>query len=61
MAGLVAGFWHGYIQSITYDTNLKKQSFGGIFGARIFNLKNIIRPFTDAKDAAEKLNGKEWD
>jgi hypothetical protein len=44
-----------------FDTNYTKTTPGGIWGARNFNLRDILKQFTDAKDVAEQLKGKEWE
>ena len=44
-----------------FETNYIKTTPGGIWGARNFNLKDILNTFTDAKDIAEKLKDEEWE
>ena len=44
-----------------FETNYVKESFGGMFGARIFNLKDLLGTFTGADDVAKQLSGKHWD
>lgn len=43
------------------ETNYVKKSFGGMFGARLFNLKDILGTVSGAESAAKQLNGKSWD
>lgn len=44
-----------------HETSFLKKSSGGIFGARIFNLKELLGNFADAKDVAAKLSRKQWE
>jgi hypothetical protein len=46
---------------IAIDTNFVKTTSGGIQGARIVNVKDIVGPFADANDLAAKLNDKTWE
>jgi len=50
-----------YCANEMHHTNFVKKTFGGIMGARLFNLKNLVGPFKDAKEAAVKLDGKQWE
>jgi hypothetical protein len=43
------------------ETNYTKSSSGGILGARFVNLNDVIGRFSDDKDVAAKLNGKQWE
>jgi hypothetical protein len=38
----------------------RKESFGGIMGARFVNLRDEIGAFSGVKEVAQKLNGKIW-
>lgn len=42
-------------------TDYKKSSPGGIQGARLVNLKDVIGDFADINEVAEKLRGKQWE
>lgn len=42
-------------------TNFVKKSPGGIMGARLLNLKNVLGEFIDDRDIAKKLVGKQWE
>ena len=42
-------------------TDFVKKSAGGIMGARLINLKTILGQFSDAKDVAKQLSGKQWE
>jgi len=49
-----------------YETNFEKQSKGGLWGQRTFNLekeigKNLINKSTTAEKIASLLNGKTWE
>lgn len=43
------------------DTNFVKSSPGGIQGARLVNLREIIGDFGDASEVAQRLMGKQWE
>ena len=43
------------------NTNFAKTSAGGIMGARLINLKNILGSFSDAGDVAKQLSSKQWE
>jgi hypothetical protein len=42
------------------DTDYKKLSAGGIWGARLVNLKEVVGSFDSETDLAEKLRAKSW-
>ena len=44
----------------TVPIDYRKESFGGIFGARFVDLRDEIGVFSSVKEVAQKLSGKTW-
>ena len=42
------------------ETDFRKSSSGGIMGARFINLSDVVGEFTDTRDLASKLRGRDF-
>lgn len=52
---------HRFFCGNNAPTDFKKTSRGGIMGKRLMNLKEVIGPFVDVFDAADRLSCKSWE
>lgn len=52
---------HRFFCGTPISTNYVKSSSGGIQGARLVNLHEIIGDFSDAAEVAQRLMGKQWE
>ncbi len=52
---------HRFFCGLPVETDYQKTSSGGIQGARLTNLRDVIGTFTDTADVANKLRGKQWE
>lgn len=51
---------HRFFCGKPLETNYEKNSVGGIQGARLVNLREIIGDFGSSEDVAQKLKGRKW-
>lgn len=52
---------HRFFCGFPIETDYKKSTPGGIYGARFVNLRDVVGDFIDVADVAEKLRGKQWE
>ncbi len=52
---------HRFFCGQLFETEFKKTSPGGIYGARFVNLREIIGDFSDASEVATKLRAAHWE
>lgn len=51
---------HRFFCGSVVDTDFRKSSSGGIFGARLVNLSDLLGEFTGAQDIANRLRAIQW-
>ncbi|MEK6259027.1 MAG: hypothetical protein AABP62_10470 [Planctomycetota bacterium] len=51
---------HRFFCGNPLETDFKKTSSGGIYGARFINLREIVGDYSDVSDIANKLRSKVW-
>lgn len=51
---------HRFFCGEPFETEYEKESHGGIFGARLVDLREIIGSFIDARDVANRLRSVKW-
>lgn len=61
VCGYQIGSGHRFFCGVPVETMYKKTSPGGIQGARLINLKDLIGEFSNATDVAMKLREKQWE
>lgn len=60
ICGYEVGNGHRFFCGNVIDTDFRKFSPGGLFGARFVNLKDLLGKFTDLQDIASRLRSVEW-